>query len=697
MNSVRSSYLFETAAQWQACLFAGASHGPRRGAAFAPQAPYSRNAHAIASSGAVAPTFTPAGEVLWRDGLAHILRALPDDAAPDIAKAPWPVAQAMRMVVDADSLWVAGAEPGTLANFELDTLARRQVIEIAGARIIDLATDGRHGLMVLVERDGFEILQLGCNGAEKPLLRLDAGLVPTLMAWLPAQKHAVLLVDGGEALAAFEAGASSPRWTRRLAAFRPCFVGEQLASDGRGRLFVAGADGADFGSRPCALALDNEASLIDCLELTAPARGIAGARGLLVVAQEAGVEVFGLSDTTSDTTAVECELITPILTAPDSDSELRWQRAEAWASLPEGATLEMRYGWTEDPDLAARAGKIATDTRLPESQRLAWLLASVDHWGPTVAFAGSASRGVTDPLAPPLAFPLHDARAGSLWLHLRLRATPRSALPSLSRLSVSYAGSALLQQLPAVYRRTATKPGDFLGALVGTLEASSQDLDRRIAALGGLVHPDTAPAQWLDELAVWLGLPWNDALSLEQKRALVRHAGELAASRGTRAGLSTLLECLFPGASPRYRIVDLDVDYGFATLGGARCRGTSLPALLAGLPRSAAVLSRKAILGRAHLPCMGKMPSATRDLVGRLRVDVAVDAATRRGAERWLAPMIDSMVPANLRIELRWRAVPNADDPGGELLAPVPQPHLGRDAITGFARLPPGRAATHWP
>jgi hypothetical protein len=158
-----------------------------------------------------------------------------------------------------------------------------------------------------------------------------------------------------------------------------------------------------------------------------------------------------------------------------------------------------------------------------------------------------------------------------------------------------------------------------------------------------------------------------------------------------------LLASLFPGSPARFRISDMDVDFGFVTLGGKRCQGSALPAVLAGLPRSATVLSRKTILGSARLPCAGAMPSATRGLAGRLRIDMRVDNATRRAAEPWLARLIDSMVPANLRVELRWLGpMLDADPDGGRLLLAAPQPHLGRDAITGFARLPQGRASTLW-
>ena len=60
-----AAYLFSSAAQWDACLFAGADRQTRTArAGLAPQAPYSRTPHSIVSAGAFAPALTPAGP--WR-------------------------------------------------------------------------------------------------------------------------------------------------------------------------------------------------------------------------------------------------------------------------------------------------------------------------------------------------------------------------------------------------------------------------------------------------------------------------------------------------------------------------------------------------------------------------------------------------------------------------------------------------------
>ncbi|HEV8334459.1 MAG TPA: phage tail protein [Steroidobacteraceae bacterium] len=709
-RAAAQGYRFETEAQWNACLFHSADRGSRVArAGLSAQAPFAYEAHIIAAPGARAPAMTPAGEILWHDA-ANLLRALPTDDVAERTTASWAITHAPRMVATHDAIWVAGATHGTLECFDLRSLSRRRVLEVEGATVLDLAAMSRNTLLVLVRRmdaNGdvqHELVHVDCGGSLAAIARLDPCMQPAQLACLPVPDSGpvrVVLLDTDRtrlygleiemARARHDAqtlDTATAQWTLQLGALRRCFKADVLASDGRARIFLAGAEGREFGAVPYVLTLDRDATLIDALQMKSAATGLAGGRGHLVVSHAEGISIHSRATIAGDVAAVLSELVTPLLRAPESDAEIKWQRADLWATLPVGTTLELRYGWTKDEETRRDALRMTRDSKLSQSQRVARLKDLID-WSAPVTFAGSAPSGARSANnATPYSFPLLDARVAQLWLNVTLRAAPRAALPTLTRMTVSYAGSPLLQQLPAVYRRTAVLPGDFLGALVGTLEATTQDLDRRIGGLGDLVHPDTAPVAWLDEIAEWLGLPWDDALEPEQKRALVRAAAQLASQRGTRAGLATLLGSLFPGMPPRFRITDVDVDFGFVALGGGTCCGSALPAVLAGLPRTATVLSRKTILGQARLPCEGYEPSATARLSGNLRVDLAVSAAERRRSERWLARLVEAMVPANVRVELRWHLPRGTSFDGlGELPA-TPLAHLGSDAITGVARLP---------
>lgn len=695
----RKHYVFETSEQWGTCLFHAADRFTTAArAGLHPQRSFAYEAQVFPAPGVRAPAVTPAGEFLWHDDRA-LLRALPGDEGVERSLAPWAMGQSCRMVALRDTIWVAGEAPGTLECFDLRMLTRLQVLDIEHAEVLDLAADGRNALLVLVRRPGiagpeYALLQFDCGGQLATLVRLESGLLPAQLAVLPeraaAPAHIFLLAADRATLYGLARGAANPAWTLHLGSLSACFTADWLASDGRSRVLLAGRDGAQFSATPRVLALDGEATLIDALQLGTVATGIAAGPQHLIVTTAEGAEIHDYASVAGDAVGINAELLTPLLTAPDTAAALKWQRVDVWATLPAGTTLEVRYGWIDDPAGRGVALCVADDANLSQAQRLWRIEDLVEHWSPPVVFLGDTqSAARTDAGAAPYSLPLQDARVAQLWLHVTLRAAPRAALPALTRMHVSYAQSSLLGQLPAVYRRTAEQPGDFLGALVGILEATTDELDRRIAGLGALVHPDTAPVPWLDEIAEWLGVPWDDALAPAQKRALLNSAARLAEQRGTREGLAALLECLFPGSPPRFRITDVDVDYGFISLGGKKCRGTALPGVLAGLPATATVLSRKTILGRARLPCPGREPSATAHLTGRLRIDLTTSSVEMRAAQKWVSPLINAVVPANLRVDLRWHLLQDASFGGAGELPAAPLAHLGVDAVTGYARLPP--------
>src|SRR5262249_54440962 len=84
--------------------------------------------------------------------------------------------------------------------------------------------------------------------------------------------------------------------------------------------------------------------------------------------------------------------------------------------------------------------------------------------------------------------------------------------------------------------------------------------------------------------------------------------------------------------------------------------------------------------------------------IGQIRVDVAVSAAEREAWRPWLLSLIEAMLPATLRAELRWFGTSplgktmQLDE--GLALDVEPTAHLGTDAITGIARLAGKRTTT---
>jgi len=678
------SYRFSTAAQWNGCLF---DQADQDSPGLRPFAPFAQPPTRFESAGAHAPVVTRTGETLWRDDAGRLYRLTACADAPEASAAPFAIAHASRLIAASNGLWVAG---DSLQRFETDTLARLLTLEIRD--IVDIASDGHDGIWALVSRgDLWQAVHIDCAGRIVDTITFDGIAHAAAFVYLRRAKRFVVLVDAPQqCLHWYSAKGGAATSNIPVGAMRPCFTATALGSDGRGRVFVAGIDGETFGGGAYVLTFDadgNALSEVPIDPLDAPVTGIAATRDSLIVTGPRGLLGFASADAVPDAAGeMRATLITPMLQSPDREDARRWLRIEALAGLPEGATIEMSFAATDNAEARDRMIAITADSSLTASQRVQKLRAETDLWHAPTVFHGSEPQSDT-----PFAAPLFDVRERYLWVSITLNAAPGARLPELTELRVLYPGRSLMENLPAIYQRSEESPGSFLRSLVGVLETTTQGLDARIAAMGSRINPATAPEPWLDFIARWLGLPWDDGLTLAQKKAIMTRAPELAKSRGTRAGLEALLESLMPGTPRRFRVIDATADFGFATVGGDGCSGTALPAILGGFNRWNAELDERAVLGIMRLPCAGQRDDGTGQLAGKIRIDVAASAGDRKAWEPWLLALITDMVPLTARVELRWvsaQVLRTARLDGTLTLESSPSPHLGTDAVTGLARLP---------
>jgi phage tail-like protein len=685
-------YRFATAAQWVAGLSARVDGDTLDATgAVMPFAPYQDTPAFYKSTGAFAPAGARDGRIFWRAAGCALLRLDPGDDRPQAMTAPAPPNQIHRMAVARDSLWLSGGSPAELRCHDTTQLARRFVVKLAGMRLIDFAGDGRDGVWALAapqsptgaEDENGEALciHFDCAGYELQRFAPAVAGMPIQLARLARGERLVILAAGGKRLYAYSPGNPQPLYTVDIDGIRPCFEATWLASDGRSRVVLAGLEHAAWGGGATGLTLDADGQLLHALALPGPATGIHATRGGLLVTTAEGLLHYmpgGAGATGVDT---RCDFVTPVLQSPLDDNPRRWLRVEALATLPPGTSLEISYAATADPEVQEKAARVAADRSVTGGRRLALLREYLQGWKAPMVF-----RSDTGGAQAEYAVPLFDVHEPWLWVSVALLAAPGAALPRLERLDVLYPGRTLMEYLPRVYQRAEAGPDNFLRALVGVIETGTQEQDRRIAAMGGMIAPETAPPEWLDYVARWLDLPWDDALDEQQKRRVLASADLLASRRGTRAGLETLLAALLPGAPPPYRLVDVGAQYGFAALGAA-----PLPALLGGLPVSAAALNRKAILGKARLTCADSPPDDVSRLAGQITLSVTATLAQRSAWEPWLANLVGAMLPATTRLVLRWASVAGRlldERLGGDYaLNEAPAPHLGTDAVTGLARL----------
>lgn len=682
-------YHFASAAQWKACLLSRVDASTTAGkVSIRPLAPYrSTTQPSFASDGAFAPAFSRAGAV-WHDNVGQLHLLVNRDDQPEVVRAPASILRALRMIATSNDWWVA--TDTSLRCFDAETLSQRFTVDLAPARVIDIAADARGGIVALVELEGvLQCLHVDGVGQIGATVALNGLVDACAFAFLRGPGRFVVLSGDGERLHWFAAADGVALWRTQLATLAPCFVGDTLASDARMRVCVAGAAHTRAAPASRVLVLDADGVPIDDVALAEPATGLAPAGDSLLVTTQRGLYWLApgdpVPDEVSETRAV---LVTPVLEAPEVADRRRWLRAEVIADLPPGTTLDIACATTDDETQRDRLQALLDDVSTPPDSRLERLRAE-GNWQRSFAFHGDAAAAQPPDVA--FASPLYEVHDRFMWILVTLTAGAGAKLPTLSRLSVLYPGRTLMEHLPSIYQREESKPASFLRALVGVLETTTQGLDTRIAAMGSRIHPQSAAPDWLDFVARWLGLPWDDALDPDQKRCIVAHAAQIAQGRGTRAGLDTLLACLLPDAPRRFRITDFTVDHGFATLGGDACRGSALPALLGGLAPAAARLSVRATLGSMRLPCGGAEEDITSRMVGQVRVDVAASAQERARWSPWLDGVVREMVPLTARLTLRWLAIDALRsqrlDETFTLEAPA-APRLGTDAVTGRTRLP---------
>jgi phage tail-like protein len=686
-------YRFATAAQWAAGRVARAVM--QADGAIGLVAPWGA-ATTLMSGPGIAVAIAPDCIAAWNDG-SLLWTDEPGALAPQSRAVPSALAAARHLEVGRTQYWACDERPLLRAYVREVPVARLEIdlgADGIAQKLLDLAADGHDGVWVLALAQGSAFaLHVDCSGNRGPQVPLPQRCgVPRAMTW--AAQRLVLLDADGTKLQLLDPHHPEVVIEVPLSGVRPGGIGSTICSDGRRRIVVGGVDASAFGAQPWVASADTDGEWLGAFGLDAAPVDLACSADSLIVTTARAVLRFaadasGLSRRSEDS----ANFTTPRLVSTPVQGRGPWLRAQASAFLPEGCTLEMRWAGTDDTDLLAKIDALWRASGIgPALQRQR--LDDAMGWSAPMRFE---RVGGSDPAAPTLCvLPLHDVGTQSLWIDVTLVAAASAGAPQLQSLDVLYPDESLMQNLPALYRREAAQPDSFVRNIVAALETTVQDLDQRIAGLGRLLDAHDTPEPWLDAIARWLGIPWDDTLALERKRALLNAAPLLLERHGTRGGLQALLAALLPDRS---RVVDVGVDHGWTRLGSGGAAGSRLPALLPGWPHDAPVLNAKACLGRARLgdpavPAQG----ATTWLAGRIDIEITATPDERKTWLPWLRPLVDAMTPLTARARLHWRAstarplVPVLDD--DLRLDSAPSALLGGGATLGRSRLDARRGTT---
>ena len=162
-----------------------------------------------------------------------------------------------------------------------------------------------------------------------------------------------------------------------------------------------------------------------------------------------------------------------------------------------------------------------------------------------------ADKGKTPPAKPPVSPPPDEPPMASLPPQPPARpqepdyTTPP---PGLSLHSERY-----LQYLPGIYQN------DFMGRLLGMLEAIMAPIEWNVENFDLFLDPKTAPPEFMPWLESWFSLPFDSTWGDEQKRDMLREASRIYARRGTRWAVSRVLE-IYTGVQPEINDQDEKLD-----------------------------------------------------------------------------------------------------------------------------------------
>ncbi len=116
----------------------------------------------------------------------------------------------------------------------------------------------------------------------------------------------------------------------------------------------------------------------------------------------------------------------------------------------------------------------------------------------------------------------------------------RRCSPCISTLAVEFPHHSYLRYLPAVYQED-TEGSMFLSRFLPLFESFLSGTEQKIFTSQKYYDPEGTPNEFLQWLAQWLSISYDENWSYDKLRILIKQAPQLYKMRGTREGLEKLL------------------------------------------------------------------------------------------------------------------------------------------------------------
>ena len=168
---------------------------------------------------------------------------------------------------------------------------------------------------------------------------------------------------------------------------------------------------------------------------------------------------------------------------------------------------------------------------------------------------------------------------------------------------------------------------------------------------------------------------------------MLKGARAILAGRGSLAGVHALLNAIF--GARRFVVVDRSEQLAPIALGGGGFPGSRLPSFLAGPSVRVPKLNARLVLGTTPL-CSTDTGDASLARPPELLVVIPASGTERRRYGAALQRMLEEMIPAGVRLRLRWTAMQQGLIDAADVVTVVAEPlplRLGDGQALGAARL----------
>ncbi|OUS78199.1 hypothetical protein B1748_05425 [Paenibacillus sp. MY03] len=218
-----------------------------------------------------------------------------------------------------------------------------------------------------------------------------------------------------------------------------------------------------------------------------------------------------------------------------TESGTVWHKLTADAFVPGGTQLHLSYFCLDD-----------------ERAVIAGAYRSVDDWihDPFIPYKEKL-EGLAPFWSPPIPNPkdalFMEAQGRYMWLKLEWIGNERHT-PMVEKLRLYFPRETYLEYLPSVYQED-EESRDFLERYLSIFGTAFIELEEEIGDLSRYIDPYRAKGEHLRWLATWIGLETDDYWTDEQVRSFILAAPELYRYRGTKRGISAVIE-MYTGVEP---------------------------------------------------------------------------------------------------------------------------------------------------